>query len=291
MLVVSLTLASICLWWMKMSMVVSGWYRKVQLHRSDAVDRLIVVVGDDLAMGIGDSFGTSSGIIRRIASNLNAVHDARTLSKGVKWHCFVEARCGSTSADWRPERSLSGVERAKRRSWRLLGEFNYLDSLFDPNVGSWRFANIVCLIFGFQDVIRGIPPHLTGLYLKEIIYELVLRRGKVVLVSTIPAPSEGTRTARPLDGIHQTNVVIRTQVQLFQKSLAPVWRSRLRLVDVAILPAFACLSSKSFPSHETYDEMGALFWEELKNAMVYADASLNSRLPRPRFSDVYTSIH
>lgn len=178
--------------WIQAFLVLGRFYVSFVGGHINSFTRKIVVVGDDTALGLGDWVTVLSypGIHRRLNDRIN--HDVmkRLVGRGVFWNAFDGGKSGSTTADWIPDRDMTTThpnsQQAKlRRKWKLIGTRNIFDSLFDPNVGQHRNADIVVVCLGKYDTVKKIDVVETQKNLRIIVSQLV-KRNKYVIVCTVP---------------------------------------------------------------------------------------------------------
>lgn len=147
-------------------------------------NRKVVIIGDEAALGIGDwvTMGSYPGIQRRLNDAINKDVLRRAVGRGIFWNAYDGGRSTSSTSDWLPACEVTKEISQLKRKWRLVGTRNLFDSLFDPNVGEHRDAEIVIIMLGQHD--RGDPAD-TKRNLIKIAVEL-LKRNKYVLICTSP---------------------------------------------------------------------------------------------------------
>lgn len=164
-------------------------------------NRKLVVIGDDSALGVGDWVTLLSypGVHRRLNEVINLDTMTRPIGRGVMWNAYDGGRSASMSSDWLPECEMTRELVNLKRKWRLIGTRNLFDSLFDPNVGEHRNADIVIVMLGQHDRCN---PQETKLNIIKICVEL-MKRNKYVIVCAVPnypyllGTGNGSPSARP----------------------------------------------------------------------------------------------
>jgi hypothetical protein len=147
-------------------------------------NRKVVVIGDEAALGVGDwvTMGSYPGIQRRLNDAINKDVMRRPVGRGIFWNAYDGGRSTSSTADWLPSGEVTKEIAQLKRKWRLVGTRNLFDSLFDPNVGEHRDADVVIILLGQHD---RCDPVDTKRNLIKIAVEL-LKRNKYVIVCTCP---------------------------------------------------------------------------------------------------------
>lgn len=159
---------SLHLLWIQMTSLCGRFY--LSFVFGGTVNKRIVVIGDDNAVGVGDWTMLLSypGLHRRFNEQIG-----RESPKGVKWTAHNFAKSGSTTENWLP----GGIKIVGKDRHKCL-----FDCCFDKYIGAYADAAIVCIFLGSRD---RCEPADTVANLKIICMEL-LRRGKYVLVATLP---------------------------------------------------------------------------------------------------------
>jgi hypothetical protein len=137
--------------WLQVSLVVGRMFVSFVAGEIRSSNRKIVVIGDDSAVGVGDWVTLLSypGLNRRLNDVINKDVSTRLVGRGIFWNAFNGGKSGSTTEDWVPDALKS--KRTTARRWKLIGDYNIFESLFDPNVGEHRDADIVCVMLGIHD--------------------------------------------------------------------------------------------------------------------------------------------
>ena len=153
-------------------------------------NRKIAIVGDDLAVGVGDwvLIGREPGLQGRLNAVLNRDQSTRLIGRGVLWTALTAAKAGSTSADWVPV-SLMTKEQQKAFAARNRVDTaaqakgaSLFDQAFNGRLGSMRDADVVVLVVGSKD---RCPMTETAENIRKTTTAL-MHLGKSVVVCTIP---------------------------------------------------------------------------------------------------------
>ena len=307
--------------WLQVSLIVGRAFVSFVAGEIRSSNRKIVVMGDDAAVGVGDwvTIVNYPGINRRLNDTINKDVNTRLIGRGIFWNAFNGGKSGSTTEDWLPDRLKS--QRTEARRWKLIGQYNLFESLFDPNIGEHRDADIVCMLLGMHDkasvskeqeedlsrsqrskrvddmekgtgsITTFSPENYapTRLNLKKILVELV-KRNKCVLVATIPISPEvlsNESKQRQRDAHLARNDAIRLAVQDVQALLKGTEREGMvQLVD-AYFSAFLadCFRFGGlYLGGRGYDKMTELFMEKLPALMRAVDKDRRIPTANAKFS-------
>lgn len=172
----------------------------------------IVVIGDDLAYGVGDwaTLMGYPGIHRRFNEQLAREEGRKVLFRGITWLAYCYAKAGSTTGDWLPNRMRQAA--VDRRTC-------HFDQCFDRYIGKFaKGADIVCIMLGSRD---RCEPEETVTNLRAIALELV-KRGKYVLLATIPVSGTIRRHQEALRRFTLRNQLLEAMVEGLQTELGAV---------------------------------------------------------------------
>lgn len=215
--------------WLQLYLMIGRIYISFVGGPITTYNRKIVIAGDDMALGVGDwvTFFSYPGLHRRLNDTINSDFSTRLTGRGVFWNAYDGGKSRSTTKDWLPERDVPASDKLKRK-WKLIGARNIFESLFDPNVGEHRNADIVVLTIGNFD---RCEPKETKQNLVKIIVEL-LRRNHCVVMLTMPMYPSKLKNKDDRDLQRQRNEAIREAVASVQATLSEERVPMLRLCDI-----------------------------------------------------------
>lgn len=188
------------------------------------MNRRIVVIGDDYALGVGDwvTMGKPPGLQRYINDHVEEFvkkKSARIVRQGVTWSATTTAISGSTAEDWLP------------RSRRHCSDGRNFEGVFDANIGTDPDADIVCVLVGAHMHKGSSRPSATSnvndtekimeefsSHVETICTELC-RRGKYVLISTIPLSLVAAEDELLLNNNRLKNHMIRQVVSKLRRDM------------------------------------------------------------------------
>jgi hypothetical protein len=164
--------------WIYTTAMVGRMYVDFVYAATSSNAKQILVIGDDLAYGVGDwaTLVGYPGIHRRFNEYILAQANKKILFRGITWISYCFAKSGSTTGEWLPNRM---------RDAKVDRTTCYFDQCFDKYIGKYgRGAEIVCIMLGMRD---RCEPEETVANLRAIVVEL-LKRGRFVLLATLPVP-------------------------------------------------------------------------------------------------------
>ena len=153
-------------------------------------NRKVVIMGDDLALGVGDwvMLGRTPGIQGRLNTVLNKDEASRIIGRGVIWTAMTCAKAGSTSADWVPvslmtkEQQKSFATKHRVDSAPQAKGASLFDKAFNSRVGNHKDADVVVIVVGSKDRC----PMKESVENIQKIASALMHLGKSVVVCTVP---------------------------------------------------------------------------------------------------------
>ena len=182
-----LHLAFHAVWLSLHNTIMGNWGESFVFGRTSHFNRKVVLLGDDLALGVGDwvQFLQTPGCHGRLNRKLNKDVHNRLVGRNVLWTAFSSGVAGSTTEDWLPSAKRNPASRfwlfgqAKKKGGR---------NIFQSAVGEFGMhgdADVAVLIMGSRDLC-DVKDTVTNL--EVILRALSRERGISTVVSTLPLP-------------------------------------------------------------------------------------------------------
>lgn len=177
--------------------------RRMQ-HPSFSLQRQLVIIGDDIADGVGDGVTLASvqpsGVLRTLPRPLPGLFFG--------WHYFSYAVRGSESSDWLPSTDESNT--LLGRPWRHVPLF---EKVFHDQIGLYAESDVVVLCCGFGD---RCTPETTAKNVIRICVALEERKKFVVVV-----PPFITDKVQSIGGVPLLRC--KKRIDLIVESILRVW--------------------------------------------------------------------